>query len=251
MRSTDRVLSILEILQDGEARALSRLATGTRLPKSTVLRFLRSLEQRGWVQRVDGEYALGPAVVALAQRYLTSASPALVAAPAMEVLRDRIGETVSLSAISGSVRVCIQEFPSQQELRHVHNVGSVGPLHAGASGRILLAYLPEEERAPLLTGRLARFTPRTITDRERIERECAFARRRGYVMSRGEKTPGSVAIAVPLRMPGSDATYALAVFAPQVRFRSEDRARWVRALQDCAARITSGRPTASRGASVA
>jgi len=251
MRSTDRVLSILELLQDGGSRPLSRLAAGTGLPKSTVLRFLRSLERRGWIQRTGDEYALGPAVVSLAQRYLTSASPALVAAPAMESLRDRIGETVSLSAISGAARVCIQEIPSRHELRYVHNVGSIGPLHAGASGRILLAYLPPEHRAQLLSGRLPRFTPRTLTDRGRIERECAMVRRRGHAMSRAERTPGSVAIAVPLRMPASDTTYALAIFAPEVRFRSGDRAKWLQALRDCAAAVSSGRPLGSRGASVA
>jgi DNA-binding IclR family transcriptional regulator len=246
-----RALSILEILQDGEPRPLSRLAARTGLPKSTVLRFLRSLEQRGWVQRNGDQYALGAAVVAVAHRYLTGASPAVAAAPAMQALRDRIGETVSLSAISGAVRVCIQEFPSSHELRHVHNIGSVGPLHAGASGRVLLAHLSEEERARLLTGRLPRFTPRTITDQARVARECALVRRRGYAMSRGEKTPGSVAIAVPLQTPGSNTTYALAIFAPEVRFRAQDRAIWVRALRECAASVGSGRPSSTRGASVA
>jgi len=121
----------------------------------------------------------------------------------------------------------------------------------GLMGRILLAYLPPEHRAQLLSGRLPRFTPRTLTDRGRIERECAMVRRRGHAMSRAERTPGSVAIAVPLRMPASDTTYALAIFAPEVRFRSGDRAKWLQALRDCAAAVSSGRPLGSRGASVA
>lgn len=251
MRSTDRLLSILETLQDGQPRPLSSLATSSGLPKSTALRFLRSLERRGWVQRMDDHYALGPAVVTLAQRYLSSASPALLAVPAMQALRDRLGETVSLSAVSGGARVCIQELSSPHELRYVHNVGSVGPLHAGASGRILLAHMAPAERARVLAGRLPRYTGRTLTTKARILEECELARRRGWAISRGEKTAGSVAIAVPVRIPGSSATYALAVFAPQIRYRPEDRLAWIRGLRDCAERIARGSPGASGSSVVA
>ena len=114
---------------------LTLVAEAVELPKSTALRFLRDLEEAGWVARDNaGVYSLGATVVGLAAQYIAHNEMVAAAAPAMRDLRDKIDETVSLSRRVGLIRVCVQEFPSRKALRLVLGVGERGPLHAGASG---------------------------------------------------------------------------------------------------------------------
>ncbi|MPZ88268.1 MAG: helix-turn-helix domain-containing protein [Nitriliruptorales bacterium] len=241
MRANDRLLSILWVLgESGHPLSLTALADFVHLPKSTTLRFVRSLEPDGWIVRDgDGQYVLGPAVIALASQYLSS-DPVLAAAPPlMRDLRDALGETISLSRVIGLERICLQEFPSQEALRLVLGVGSVGPLHAGASGLLLLAHLSPEVRREVYDAGLPRYTSITLTDPAALEEECAAIRERGWARTYGQKTAGGAAIAVSLSDPNAPGSVsALGIFGPQARFEpDQDERRWREALQECAATI--------------
>lgn len=241
MRANDRLLSILCALGEQQRPlTLTELADSVDLPKSTTLRFLRSLAPDGWVVKdVDGQYLLGPAVMALAGLYISS-DPVLVSAPPlMRELRDHLGETISLSRVTGLERTCLLEFPSPQALRLVLGVGAVGPLHAGASGLLLLAHLPEATRREVYARGLDSYTSQTLDDPDDLESACSEIRERGWAITHGQKTAGGVALAVPVRdhrAPGQ--VSALGVFGPQARFGAKgDRDRWRDALLECAAEI--------------
>lgn len=239
MRGNYRIFLLLQLLSDSPPQSLTDLAQRAELPKPTVLRFLRSLETGGWVTRDSAaRYSLGPEVLTLAQRYLSRTSMVTVAAAPMQALRDRLGETISLSAIAGDHRVCVQEFASFEPLRHVHEIGSEAPLYAGASGRVLLAYMPAAARARILSQEMPGLSPTTITDPDALESLSATIRETGYAISLGEKTAGSVAVAVPVRDVRPDTYFALAVFAPEVRFVADrDLRPWTQALLACAREI--------------
>lgn len=250
MRGNDRLLAILGALGEQAELSLSEIADRVGLPRPTALRFLRSLEPSGWVVRKsDGRYALGPAVLALAGRYLSADSLLVAASPLMRSLRDRLGETISLSRVSGGQRTCVQEFPSTQSLRLVLGLGEQSPLHAGASGLLLLAHLPADARAAVLDRPLHAFTGRTITSREQLEEECALIRERGWVLTRGQKTAGGVALAVPLHEPGTRGEVsALGVYGPEARCSTlNDERRWLDGLRDCAAEIAVSTSTRTAG----
>ena len=101
MRTNNRLLSILCALGESpEPLSLTKLAEAVDLPKSTSLRFLRSLEPDGWVVRNgNGDYVLGPAVIVLASQYLSGDAVLTAAPPVLRALRDEIGESVSLSRV--------------------------------------------------------------------------------------------------------------------------------------------------------
>ena len=243
MRANDRLLAILCVLGErGQPISLTELADLVGLPKSTSLRFLRSLEPDGWIVRnPEGHYSLGPAVVALASQYVSS-DPVLAAAPSlMRELRNRLGETISLSRVMGLGRTCLQEFPSLEPLRLVLGVGNVGPLHAGASGLLLLAHLATDVRQEVYAAGLRRFTPITPTRPAELEKECAAIRDQGWAITYGQRTAGGVAVAVPVadhNAPGG--VSALGVFGPQARFDTKaDERRWRDALLECAATLAT------------
>ena len=241
MRSNDRLLSILRVLgRKGRSLSLTELAASVDLPKSTTLRFVRSLEPGGWVVRDGtGSYVLGSAVIALASQYLSSDPVLVEARPLMEALRDEISETISLSRVMGLQRTCLQESPSLEDLRLVLGVGSVGPLHAGASGLVLLAHLPRDMREEVYRAGLPKYTRDTITDPEVLEVECDAIRRRGWAITHGQKTAGGIAVAVPITDPHAGGLVsALGIFGPEARFDAgRDEHRWIDALLNTAAAI--------------
>lgn len=212
---------------------LTKLADTVDLPKSTTLRFLRDLEEVGWASRDrDGVYSLGAGVVALAAQYLAHNELVAAATAHMRALRAGMNETVSLSRRIGLSRVCVQEFPSTQSLRLVLGIGERGPLHAGASGLLLYAHMPEEERLKLAALGFEAFTDRTITSFDELESEAEKIRNQGWAITHGTKTEGGVAIAVPVTDPSSsDDIAALGLFGPQLRCSTKaEQKRWRDAL---------------------
>lgn len=228
---------------------LTEVARSADLPKSTALRFLRTLEESGWVFRDDsGVYSLGAAIAGLAAQYL-SGNPLVAAATGpMRALHAKIDETVSLSRRVGLSRVCVQEFPSTKNLRLVLGLGEQGPLHAGASGLLLFAHMPDQERRRLAEQGFERFTPTTITTLEELEAEADKIRERGWALTKGQKTQGGLAVAVPIVEPGSGGDVAaLGIFGPEVRASTKkEQSTWRESLLETADEINRATKAVTR-----
>lgn len=218
VRGAQRLFIIVEQLST-KPMTLTEVARSADLPKSTALRFLRTLEESGWVYRdSDGVYSLGAAIAGLAAQYLAGNPLVAAASGPMRALHAAVDETVSLSRRIGLTRVCVQEFPSTKNLRLVLGLGEQGPLHAGASGLLLLAHMPKQERHRLAEQGFERYTPRTITDLKKLEVEAEKIREQGWAMTKGQKTEGGLALAVPIIEPGSGGDVAaLGIFGPEIR----------------------------------
>lgn len=245
VRGAQRLFVIVEQLT-AAPMSLTEVATRADLPKSTALRFLRTLEEAGWVFRDrSGKYSLGAALVGLAAQYLSGNPLVAIATAPMRALHAKLDETVSLSRRVGLARVCVQEFPSTKNLRLVLGLGEQGPLHAGASGILLYAHLPEDARQRLADRGFERYTPRTIVDFDELEAEAEKVRARGWAITEGQKTEGGVAIAVPIVEPGSRHDIAaLGVFGPEIRCSTKkEQDIWLGALQEAAAEINEATST--------
>lgn len=84
-------------------------------------------------------------------------------------------------------------------LRYYPLVGELYPAHAGATSKSYYAYLPDEQRHRLFRGRpMARFTDRTVTDPDLLEREFLKVRAQGYAWTVGEYDTGVATVAVPV-----------------------------------------------------
>lgn len=239
VRGAQRLFIIVEKLS-AKPMTLTEVAKSADLPKSTALRFLRTLEESGWVFRDDsGVYSLGAAIAGLAAQYLSGNPLVAAATPPMRSLHAKIDETVSLSRRVGLSRVCVQEFPSTKNLRLVLGLGEQGPLHAGASGLVLFAHMPAPERHRLAEQGFERYTTKTITDLTKLEAEAEKVREQGWAITRGQKTQGGLAIAVPIIEPGSGGEVAaLGIFGPEVRASTKkEQDLWRKSLLETAEEI--------------
>jgi len=128
------------------------------------------------------------------------------------------GETTILTVISGGVGVCVERIGSPSPVAFHLEIGRSLPLHAGAAAKVLLAYLPERVRERILQQPLARFTPATVTDPDRLRRQCAQIRRRGYAFTDQEADIGVRGVAAPIFGVSGGVVASLCIAGPVERF---------------------------------
>lgn len=185
------------------------------LPKSTLYRFLENLTRMGLLKANAGtkEYRLGPSFIRLGEIAQKGVPLLEDCFPMMRRLSAEIGESVYLSMREGDQKVCVSSVEGRSTpIKYAPSPGSVAPLHAGASGKVLLAFMPEEEMAELLQkGKLLSVTPNTITDRDELKLRLRQIRKNGYDYSEGELVPETWALAFPILDPGGCACASLTI----------------------------------------
>ena len=205
LRGVERAVTLLNRFTiDDPALNLPRAARYLNVPRSTAYRVLRSLEAGGLLvyDRQDQVYRLSLALARLGQVALAGVDLRAVSRPRLRRLVEETGESAFLLVAEGRSAIVIDMVASGAPLKLTFPVGTPWPLHAGASNKVLLAYMPEEAVADVLAAPLTRVTPRTTTDPRELRAELQRIRRRGYAYSVGELTPGVVGIAVPIESAG-------------------------------------------------
>ncbi|WP_144141417.1 IclR family transcriptional regulator [Paraburkholderia sp. BCC1884] len=198
--SVDTALRLLAIVADHPRLGLSELAERAGINTSRTFRLLSTLATHRLVERVGepASYRLGTQALALgvaASRQIDLAAAANT--PLMQLV-EQVNEAIQIRVRDGDETVCIARVESSHAVRVHGTVGNRRPLHVGASGKLYLAFLPDEERDRLLASPLRSFTRETRKEPRRLKEELAHIRATGYAISRGEATPGVVAIAVPV-----------------------------------------------------
>lgn len=201
MMSLARGLTVIAAF--GEGRTALSIADGARLTglsRAAVRRCLHTLTTLGYAAGNNGVYALTPRILTLGYAYLSSTPVARVAQPVLERVSDRLHESSSLAVLDADEIVYVARAATQRILSIGLSVGSRLPADCTSMGRVLLAALPEEDRASYLArARLVRHTPRTIVDRTELRGELERVRANGYAMVDQELELGLRSIAVPVR----------------------------------------------------
>ncbi|MDQ7844671.1 MAG: IclR family transcriptional regulator [Armatimonadota bacterium] len=224
LQAVDRALRLIDLLADGSPRlGVSDLARKTGWSKAVVFRLLRTLEAHGYVLQDEARrYQMGTKPLQLAGAVLRRLGLPQVARPAMLALSERTGESVVLTVPTPGGIICLDTVDSPQQLRATFRVGRVIPWHAGAAGKLHLAYLMPKRARAILAGRLPRYTERTVTDPARLREELRRIRRQGYAFTVGELDPGVAAISVPVLDWRGEMVAAISLGGPAPRF-AEDR----------------------------
>jgi DNA-binding IclR family transcriptional regulator len=202
VRSVDRAAALLVCLSDADGSAsVTDLSHSLDLHKSTVSRLLSTLERRGLVEqdRESGHFRLGVGIIRLAQSAERTLDLRAIALPEMEALAKATHETVSLEVFDGvaaAVAICQIDGPNLTPMPDI--TGRPIAMHAIASGKVLLASLPERTVLSIARRGLVRYTQRTITDPRALLEELATIRRRGYAVAIGEWDERITATAVPI-----------------------------------------------------
>jgi DNA-binding IclR family transcriptional regulator len=213
-QAIDRAAQLLvRVVESTEPETVTELAETTGLPKSTASRLVAALERQGLVQRDGGRGSVrpGPVLVSFARRSLPEADLVELCGRPLDRLAEATGETVNLAVPAKSGVEQLAQRDSRHFLGSTNWIGRTVPYHASAVGKVFLAY--GAARSP---KRLEQLTPRTIVDREELERALDKVRARGYATAVEELEPGLWAIAAPVQG-ASRVVAALSVSGPTIR----------------------------------
>lgn len=225
IQSVDRALQILDILARRGGAGVSELADEMGIHKSTAFRLLSALEGRGMVQQSTsrGKYQVGVGVLRLASSMSRRMSIVQQARPTLERLADDLAETVNLAVRRSRYAVNIDQAMGPSPLATHDWIGNLTPLHATASGKILIATLSADERDLLLgPGPLPRHTGATIVERDQLEDELHQVNATGLAMTHGELEVGLNAVAVAVRDYRDEVVGSISVSGPALRFEPAD-----------------------------
>ena len=194
--TTAKALRILGLFEHRERLTLSEVARELELPPAVAHRLLGSLSEEALIERdpVTKVYRLGLRMFVLASKVGVVNWVREKVKPAMSTLVDRMQETCLLTVRRDLQAVCIERVECASPIRVTMDIGKAGPLHAGASGRVLLAFAPEYFREQVLGSALERFTLNTCVEPSALRERLDLIRSRGYDTSEGELDAGVFAM---------------------------------------------------------
>jgi DNA-binding IclR family transcriptional regulator len=239
--AVERAADVLFLLARLGDVSISELAAATDSSASAVHRILTALRNKGLVEQDPDtqHYELSRAVLRLARSLSSRADVRRFAVPHMHSLRDRFGETATLSVRSGSGRVCIQQVEGTHEIRWVSEIGRVYPLHSGVTGKVLLAYSdPKELAAYLQSLESRRRREPDAPDRAQLVAELDQVRASGCAMSDNDRVAGIAAVSAPIFGPPGTVAAALTMAGPSWRCTHDVLERWVPHLRAAVDEIT-------------
>jgi DNA-binding IclR family transcriptional regulator len=235
---TMRLFALLEVIAaKDQRRSLQALAEDTGLPKPTLHRMLQQLEAAGLVQREgDGRhYGTGTRLRRLAENLLLNDSHHGARHVVLRHLVEEIGESCNITALSGSEVVYLDRVETAAPLRFYLHPGSRVPAHCSASGKALLAQMSPAQRQRLLGhAPLEKYTPKTLTDLAKFEREIKRVQADGYALDDEEFLPGLVCLAVLVPAASGLSNLCVAVQAPIVRLTAAKARALLPAMQRAA-----------------
>lgn len=236
-----RVADVLLAFTRAPQCGVSEIARDLGISKAVVHRILQSLESRQLVTRAGSskQYRLGLGAAAIGARAFRSTDLRMAALPVLRQLREATGETTTVSALVGRRRVYLDQVRGTFEVRMMVELGTSYPLHAGASSRAILAYVPEEMRQQVLSGPHEEFTPATLTNATEITRELHQVRKRGYAASLGERDRDAGSVAAPVFDNHSGVVGSISVCGPLNRFQSHNLNRLGEEVRRGAAAISA------------
>lgn len=240
VQSLDRAFSILTVVARRPA-GLTAIADGVSLPKSTVSRLLRSLEQRGAVERVDEtRWGIGAGLVALTAQASSERSLLHAARPHLVGLVERLGEDAGLAVPDGySVRY-VDQVESGNAVQVRDWTGTRAPLHCVPSGLVLLAEWPPDAVDAFLARPLEQVTSSTLVDPPAIRDRLERIREQGVAWAFEEFAEGIDSVAAPVRDARGRAIAAIHVHGPAYRFPPPRQKTAIEAaLRDAAAAVGS------------
>lgn len=226
VQSVDRALSLLDLLaQSGGGTSLTDLSARAGLNISTCHHLLATLMKAGYVAQVPGRrtYALGARVLHLGQAFMRQVDLPRRAQPVLDRLNAATGEAVQLAVLQGDQVVTVAKSEARQAVRvDAGVIGTSEPPHATATGKAMLAWLPDDQVRRILDANgLRRFTPNTITDRAALIEDMRHVRRNGFAVDREEFQQGVVCVGAAVRDHSGAVIGSLSASAPAFR-ASED-----------------------------
>lgn len=167
-----RLLSVLLSFSESHPRwSVPQLADELGLTTSAVYRYIGLLREVGLVDRAQGNlYQVSDLVTSLAGAANAVSTPLVeLALPVLMRLRNTFDETVIVARRSGLRVFTLSRVESQKPVRLQFGPGQAMSLHTGSMSRVLLAYMPPNERRQYLSNLAPEIREREVLSEQALE----------------------------------------------------------------------------------
>lgn len=235
VKTTETAFDIIESLLENNGADLTTLATELDLAKSTVHRHVGTLQHRGYVVNEGGHYHLGLSFAKLGEHAKLRKEEYQLAGEKVKEMAAETGERVQFMVEEQGSAVYVYIEHGENAVRTDPGPGRRTPIHAAASGKAILAFLPDERVEQILDQQsLPKLTEHTITDKDELRQELKTVRKEGVAYNDEEAIDGLLAIGVPVRGPDGRAIGSLSISGPVPRMKGKDEEVFKELLQGAA-----------------
>lgn len=235
-----KAFDIFEFLAEtpDQPRSLTEIAGRLGQHPATCANILKTMVSRNYIEQVAPKkgYLLGPALFQLSRQAPYRKDLTAVAEPLMSDLAKTVNETVLLVTLCLGRRFILSQINGQQQIQIGHQVLIHNSIYETATGRLLLAYLPEHELHKIVAdhGLPGKLWPQSGT-LATLKKLLEVIQKKGWVCH----APNSeiVGIAFPVCDRGGHVAAALGLFLPAFRFKGPHRKSVISGLRRTAAAI--------------
>ena len=224
IRAVDRALDVLLCFsRESPELTLTEISARVGLHKSTVHRVLATLESARFVEHdsVTGEYRLGLRLLELASLVLEHVNLRRQAWPHLVRLAQEYRETVDLGILDGTDIVYLEVIDSPQRVKLAVAPGQRLPACCTASGKAMLAFLPEQQVRQILVQGVPKYTAQTIVSTDNLLADLRAAHERGFAISQAEYEEDIHAVAAPILSIRQEPLAVVALAGPAFRLPPE------------------------------
>jgi IclR family KDG regulon transcriptional repressor len=224
-----KVFSILQELSQCQTASLSELETSLMMSKSTIYRFLQTMQTLGYVeQEADTErYFLTLELFHIGARALYHTDMQRIANPIMKRIVAQTSETVHLGELDKDAVIYTHKVESNYSLRMGSQIGRRADIYSTAMGKILTAFSADgpDVAEHLKSKEFIKHTEKTITSYDEFMGQVEQTRQTGFAYDREENEPSLLCIAVPIYDFLEQAVASMSMSFPTFRC---DEAKFVR-----------------------
>jgi DNA-binding IclR family transcriptional regulator len=224
IRAVERALDVLMCFTSQTPElSMTQISELVGINKSTIHRLLATLEGKRFVERdpTTGAYRLGIRLIQMAFLTMEHNDLRRLATPFLHDLCDQYHENVNLSVLDDTDVVYVHVIESAQRIKLAASPGQRLPAFCTASGKAILAFVPEENVKSILERGMSRYTQNTILSQKAFFENIQEARERGFALSEQEFEEGINAIAAPIYNSNGKPIASVSIAGPAYRLTRE------------------------------
>jgi len=197
-QTVERAFRVLACFSETEHElTAAEIARRVGLTRTIVMRLLGTLVSAGYLERSerDARYRVGLGAFEIGSLYVKSNPLFGVISETLARLVDETGFTAYFGVMDGGEAVIVSHHEGSRPVRVTWTAGDRLPIATTAVGKAVLVHLSAAELDRVLgKGKIAGRTERSIATRQELDEDLAEAKRKGWVMTRGESVVGISAI---------------------------------------------------------
>jgi len=221
--SVKKAFEIIKFISSNQGKlSLSELGRQLNMNKTTMFRYLETLELLNILERRDSNWYLGIELFSLGHKVDAKTRIVDRIHPYLQEISKKLNETVNLVGMYDNSALYLDKVESNRTLQMRSRLGDHLPLHCTSLGKAILSSLPEHEVKNLLSIiKLESYTPHTVTSVDELKKQIDFVKINGYSLEKEELEPGLSCIAVPLHISSIDFYGGLSFSGSPDRFTEE------------------------------